>query len=256
MTLNNYGPLSTELYNLTKPIGHSIDGDIAYYQSRLKGCQRPVLEAMSGAGRLLIPLHQSGLQIEGVDASKAMLDACEKYCKSNQFNIPLYHASLEELALPKQYEAIIIPTGSFLLIENRADSLRVLERLYHHLLPGGRLILDLELPDNHFTVGTHLGTSSYDLPNGDRMTLTCTLTEVNFLEQYKANLLHYEKWRDGACIASESQRFALRWYGIEEFKLILERIGFSTISVSSDYTFGDTPTPLTSIFTFEATRPI
>lgn len=256
MTLNNYGPLSTELYNLTKPIGHSIDGDIAYYQSRLEGCKGPILEAMSGAGRLLIPLYQSGFKMEGVDASKTMLSACEGYCKTLNIHVPLYDSPLEVLDLPHRYEAIIIPTGSFLLIENRADSLRVLDRLYHHLIPGGRLILDLELPDSNFIVGTHLGTSTYELPDGDRMTLTCTLSEVNLLDQYKANLLHYEKWRDGVCIASESQRFALRWYGIEEFKLILEKIGFQAISVSSDYEFEKTPTPTTSIFTFEATRPI
>ncbi|MGR5907784.1 hypothetical protein ACT7DL_14570 [Bacillus paranthracis] len=33
------------------------------------------------------------------------------------------------------------------------------------------------------------------------------------------------------------QRFAVCWYGIEEFKLLLESIGFSNITCSADYVF-------------------
>lgn len=31
----NYGPLSTELYDFTKPVGYSLGGDIEYYLERL-----------------------------------------------------------------------------------------------------------------------------------------------------------------------------------------------------------------------------
>lgn len=42
--------------------------------------------------------------------------------------------------------AIIIPTGSFCLIENREDSINALKCFYEHLNPGGRLIVDIMLP--------------------------------------------------------------------------------------------------------------
>lgn len=45
---SNYGPLCTELYDLTKPVGFSIGGDM----ERLQGLTGKVLEAGGGSGRV------------------------------------------------------------------------------------------------------------------------------------------------------------------------------------------------------------
>ncbi len=36
---------------------------------------------------------------------------------------------------------------------------------------------------------------------------------------------------------TELQRFAMRWYGIEELKLLLKNIGFIDITCSADYVY-------------------
>lgn len=33
-----YSTLCTELYDFTKPVGYSLNGDIEYYQERLNNC--------------------------------------------------------------------------------------------------------------------------------------------------------------------------------------------------------------------------
>lgn len=76
---SNYGPLCTELYDLTKPVGYSIGGDIEYYLERLKGTEGKVLEAGAGSGRFLIPLLENGYDVEGIDYSPKMLDLCRKH---------------------------------------------------------------------------------------------------------------------------------------------------------------------------------
>lgn len=38
MMFSHYSELCTEVYDLTKPVGHSIGGDIEYYRNRLKSC--------------------------------------------------------------------------------------------------------------------------------------------------------------------------------------------------------------------------
>jgi len=157
--------------------------------------------------------------------------------------------------LPHQYEAIIIPAGSFLLIEDREQSLQALKRLYDHLLPGGRLILDLFLPDNEFKAGYTSPISTFHLPSGDMITMESTLVETSFFHQYKVSYLKYEKWREGALIQTELQRFALRWYGIEEFKLILEHIGFKDVVISADFDYGKTPDSNSGCFVYEAVKP-
>jgi ubiquinone/menaquinone biosynthesis C-methylase UbiE len=254
MSFSYYGELCTEVYDFTKKIGQSFGGDIEYYQEKLKNCKGAILEAMVGSGRVIIPLLESGLNVDGVDYSPQMLASCRQRCDERGLKPNLFEANLKELALPNKYEAIIIPAGSLLLIEKREESIEVLKRLYKHLESGGRLILDVFLPDQNFEVGTYNGTSTFTLPNGDIITMEDKLVEADLFNQYKISYLKYEKWRKGKLIQSELQRFALRWYGVEEFKLLLESIGFSDVVVSADFNYDRQPTNSNQQFVYEAVR--
>jgi hypothetical protein len=64
---------------------------------------------------------------------------------------------------------------------------------------------------------------------------------VDLLEQYTVSHLKYEKWRDGVLVRTELQRFPLRWYGLEEFELVLSSLGYAEIVVSADYEYGGRP---------------
>lgn len=48
MSFSYYGELCTEVYDLTKKIGQSFNGDLEYYHDRLIHCEGRILEAMSG----------------------------------------------------------------------------------------------------------------------------------------------------------------------------------------------------------------
>ncbi|MBP3963837.1 class I SAM-dependent methyltransferase [Paenibacillus lignilyticus] len=254
MSYSYYGKLCTEVYDLTKRVGQSLDGDLEYYQARLSSCKGRILEAMVGSGRVIIPLLEAGLLVDGVDYSPEMLESCRKRCEDRSLTVRLFEANLVELDLPDRYEAIIIPGGSFLLIENREDSIAALKRLYEHLQPGGRLLLDLFLPDTHFESGGFSGSSTFHLPDGDLITMEGKLLEASLFDQYKVSLLKYEKWRNGALIETELQRFALRWYGVHEFKLVLESIGFTDVVVSANYEFGRAPSDGKQNYAYEAIR--
>ena len=65
----------------------------------------------------------------------------------------------------------------------------------------------------------------------------------------------HEKWKDGKLSETELQRFAMRWYGVKEFKLVLERLGFTDIVISADYTYGAAPEHDRQTITFEAVKP-
>ncbi|AJS58355.1 class I SAM-dependent methyltransferase [Paenibacillus sp. IHBB 10380] len=258
MSYSHYGKLGTEVYDLTKKIGGSLDGDLEYYRDKLKSCKGRILEAMVGSGRVTIPLLESGFVVDGVDYSPEMLASCSKRCDERGLKVNLYEADLQELSLPYKYEAIIIPGGSFLLIEQRKEAIQVLQRLYEHLEPGGRLILDLFLPDNDFNsseIGKFGGIATYNLPDGDMITMESKILEADlFYNQYQVSLLKYEKWRNGKLIQTELQRFALRWYGVEEFIYILEKVGFSDVVVSADFVDGKEPTHANQKFVYEAVR--
>ncbi|WP_419883152.1 class I SAM-dependent methyltransferase [Peribacillus sp. B-H-3] len=254
MSFSYYGELCTEVYDLTKKTGQSIGGDIEFYLEKLKNCKGPILEAMVGSGRVIIPLLEAGLNVDGVDYSPEMLASCRQRCEEHELSPNLYQADLRELSLAHKYDAIIIPAGSFLLIENREDSIQVLKKIYEHLETGGRLLLDLFIPDDNLQAGSFEGTSTFHVSNGDIITLERKLVEVDFLNQYKVSYLKYEKWREGKLIQTELQRFALRWYGVEELKLVLEKIGFSEVVISADFVDGKQPTNSKQQIVYEAVK--
>jgi SAM-dependent methyltransferase len=249
MSLSSYGKLATDVYDITRPIGHSF-GDVEFYLKRLKSCTGRVLEPAVGTGRVMIPLMEAGLQMEGLDNSHEIVAICRARCAERGLQPVLYEGDMGSLSLPERYEAIIIPAGSFLLIERREESLGTLKRFREHLVPGGRLILDLELQTD-FSVGT-VSTGTVETPRGETITVESKVVEVNFLEQYSVSHMRYEKWREGELLQTEMQRFALRWYGLEEFELILKSLGFSEMVVSADYEYGKRPTRADQTFAYEA----
>ena len=248
---SSYGELSSEVYDLSKPIGHSF-GDVEYYRSRLKSCKGRILEAAVGTGRMLIPLIQAGFVVDGMDASPSMLSICRENCAKRGLAPELFEGKMQDFSLPNKYDAIIIPTGSFLLIQNREESLNALNCFYNHLVSGERLIVDLLLQSNYDM--NAVSTRTWTTPAGEAITLESKPVEINLIEQYVTTYSRYEKWRDGKLLMTEMERTSLRWFGIEEFKLVLENIGFSQVSVSSDYLFGKAPSHSKQVYTFEAER--
>ncbi|WP_313152292.1 class I SAM-dependent methyltransferase [Lacrimispora sp.] len=247
--LSYYGRLSSEVYDMDKPVGHSF-GDIEFYSDRLKSCKGPILEPATGTGRILIPLLEKGFHVEGFDSSKDMLRICHDNCKKRGLNPNLFEAKMESFSLDSKYEAIIVPSGTLLLLYKRADSIKALQNFNEHLSDGGRLIVDVLLQSD-ISKGI-VSTRTWECPNGDIITLENKIVEIDYINQYTISHGRYEKWRDGVLVQTELEYFPLRWYGVEEFRSVLESTGFKDIVISSDYKLGRYPSASEDIITFEA----
>ena len=160
--LNYYGRLSSEVYDIDKPIGYSF-GDVEFYMDRLESCKGTILEPATGTGRILIPLLEKGLNVDGFDSSKDMLKICENNCRIRDLNPKLFEAKMESFSQDTKYDAIIVPTGTFLLLHKRADSIKALKNFYKHLSNGGRLILDVFLQTD-ISIGT-VSTKTWECSN-------------------------------------------------------------------------------------------
>lgn len=248
---NFYGKLSTEVYDLDKPVGRAYR-DLEFYMERLRDCKGKILEPAVGTGRILIPLLQEGWEVHGMDRSTEMLSLCRAHCEKRGLTPLLYEEDMVSFSLSHKYEAIIVPTGSFLLIKDRSDSLQALTCFYEHLVPGGRLILDLFLQTE--LQSSYVSTRTWTNAEGELITLEEKLVEVDYIKQYTVSHLKYEKWRGKKLIQTELEYFPLRWYGVEEFREILQRIGFSEIVISANYQYGAYPTKADQVITFEAYR--
>ena len=119
--LNYYGRLSSEVYDLDKPVGRSF-GDIEFYEERLKSCEGPILEPATGTGRILIPLLEKGFDIEGFDSSQDMLRICRQNSQKRGLSPRLFEAKMESFSQAKKYKAMSLRAHFFSYIREKTPS--------------------------------------------------------------------------------------------------------------------------------------
>lgn len=249
---NRYARLASWVYNLDKPVGRSF-GDVEYYRKRLEPCRGAVLEPAVGNGRVFVPLLEAGFAIEGFDASEEMLAYCREECRSRNLSARLTRQTFEDFRYESAFSAIVVPAGSFQLLADAASAKTVLRRFFDHLAPGGKLLLDLD------SIGAFLEPAgpvrSWTAPDGDLLTLTEQRVETDHVAQTTLTHLRYDHWRDGRLLESELDLFRLRWWGVEEFSLVLRDAGFADVVVSGNYEHGRQPRNGDDSISFEAYRP-
>ncbi len=245
-----YGPLCTEAYDITKPIGGEYP-DVPYYIKHLSQIGGRILEAMVGTGRLLIPLLEAGLNVEGIDTSADMLSICRKHCAARGVNPALYEGSVENLHLTGKFNAIAVSFGSFMLLE-RTAAIATLQAFARHLEPHGRIFIDLELPIEDFKTENFVKQRSpITCPDGSIILLQST-SRIDWLNQLNTTVIRYEKWKDTKLVATELQDFPLHWFGRDEFIMCLQENGYKDITLCANYTDGLQPTSYKDTLCFSA----
>lgn len=234
--LNRYGRLCAEVYDLDKPTGSLFD--TAYYTARLKDLDGPVLEAGVGTGRLMIPLMEAGIDMEGFDASPDMLAICAARASARGLDPRLTRARMQDFAYDRAFAAIIVPASSFILVDDFDEALAVLDRFRAHLAPGGLLLMDVPPLDFFEAPG---GERSWTAANGDLITLRSSRAEIDVIGQRRVNHDRYERWRGGQLVETEIERFAYRVWGMRELTYALGEAGFSAVEISADYRPGRKP---------------
>jgi SAM-dependent methyltransferase len=230
-----YGPLLTEAYDLDKPEAPA--EELAYYRHHVERCGEPVLEAMCGSGRFLVPLLEADIDIDGFDASPHMLGACAAKCAGRGLRASLYEQTLHELELPRRYRFIFAGGASFGLIVDIREVEESLRRLHDHLLPGGNLLLEVETP-RAAPANAESGQvppRRWTRPDG-----------AEIVQHYRGSYdpetktqrgtLSYELWVSGERVLVEENAWVLRYWEPEGFAAQLGRTGFEVVRSIDPYT--------------------
>jgi SAM-dependent methyltransferase len=250
--LNRYGSIAAEIYDIDKP--YFALPDTRFHLERFQGFERPILEPACGSGRTLIPFLQAGLDIAGFDPSLEMLDRCRARAAEAGFAPDLSRQRYEDFAYDRRFGAILIPVGSFTLIDDFAVAVGVLRRFHDHLEPGGVLVIDLQ--GLNFLASTQAkDRRRWTAPNGDLLTLEGDRVVTDWLRQRAEMSYRYERWRDHTLVETQIDVMAQRYWGLDEFRLALEAAGFADVTVTGGYDRSRGPRQADRVWTFEAARP-
>jgi cyclopropane fatty-acyl-phospholipid synthase-like methyltransferase len=225
-----YGTLGTLFHDADTPRASPVE--VAWYAARLPRDAGLVLEAMSGSGRLLVPLLDEGFQVHGVDISEARIASCEKRIAASGYKTQLFRQDVAALNLPSRYAAAFISAGSFQALTDPVAALDALLRIRAHLVDPGVLLLDLFVPAG---VAHPPGAPFVEI----RLVKPAEDTQIGLRSEIFIDVpmrridmrQRYERRERRVITAREDERRALTWYSEEEATTLLNDAGYREVAI-------------------------
>jgi SAM-dependent methyltransferase len=176
----------------------------------------PVLDAGCGTGRLLVPLRDAGLDVDGCDVSEDMIARCRERAPEARLWVTPLHA----LDPPRRYASIVC-SGVLGLGSTREQDEQALRRLHDALLPGGTLVLDNE--EKPFTWQVR----SWSTPGPGPIALSTRVDEVDEADRCVSLTIRAET-PDGR---REEHSLTMRQWYRDELVPLMRDAGFAAVDV-------------------------
>ncbi len=238
-TDNFYDP---ELYDARS---QGVPGDVEFFLGLAKDADNaghPVLELATGTGRVAIPITRAGVRVVGLDASKEMLAEAAKK-SSGLDNVRWVHGDMKAFDLPERFGLAFIPFRSFQHLLTVRDQIACLECIFRHLVPGGRIALDVFNPDI-VIMGQWLGEKrggirrrgeDYVSPKTERVVKAWETREYYPAEQeLESTFIDEELDDEGAVISRVYRGLRLRYVFRYEMEHLLARAGLEIEDLFGD----------------------
>jgi SAM-dependent methyltransferase len=222
--------------------------EVPYFQRFVERDGQPALDVACGTGRLLIPYLRAGLDVDGCDISADMVEHCRDKAAREGLRPALFVQPMYELTPPRRYRTIFV-CGGFGLGSTRTQDAEALRRLHDVLLPGGTLLIDVEVPyagAKQWRYWTSEGRRALpeELPpprerrlvsDGAEYTLRGRVVDLDPLEQRVTLVMHAERWRSRELEVVEDRTLTINLYFPNELVLLLERAGFTDVRIEGDH---------------------
>jgi SAM-dependent methyltransferase len=219
--------------------------DASFYLEEAKSTAGPVLELGCGTGRLMIPLVETGLEIHGLDASAAMLEAAkhkrDQLSSETAKRMHLHLGDMAQFDLKQKFAFIYIAFRSFQILSTPEIQRQCLACIHKHLTSRGKLIINLFDPRYDMIMPgrqeSTQPTREFVHPvSGNRVVVETLERIVDPLGQ-----TFEERWRftengpDGDTLRQEEEHLKLRWTFRYEMRHLVESCGFVVEAEYSDF---------------------
>lgn len=214
------------------------DGDLPCFRTLAREARGPVLDLPCGTGRVLLPLLQEGIDIEGVDLSTAMLDCLRQKAEALGLRPRVHQASFTDFRLDRQFALIVCPYNSFAHNLTTDDQIESLRRFREHLLPGGLLVIDSFFPSKQYSDTDQLRVLEGEITDprtGHR--LRCydsrRMDRVKQIQHSDNEIEEFDT--TGRLVATHRNSTDARWTYKAEMELLLRHIGFARWEIYAGY---------------------
>lgn len=204
--------------------------DVAFYVQEATKVAGPVVELGVGSGRVALPVARAGQQVIGVDASHAMLTEGARRAAQHGVadKITWLHGDMRSFVADPRVSLVMIPFRSFLHLTTSDDQLAALDAIKRSLIPGGRLILNLFVPDPR-VIATNDGARRLQADFIDERGRRCEVWAISSYggaEQTLSVRAILEVYEGGRPIDMVETELTLRMVYRYEMEHLLARAGF------------------------------
>ena len=103
------------------------------------------LEFAIGTGRVAVPLLERGVPVTGIELSSAMLDQLRT--KADEATIPVIVGDMTTATAPGRYTLVYLVYNTISNLLSQAEQVACFRNAARHLLPGGRFVIELWVPE-------------------------------------------------------------------------------------------------------------
>ncbi len=217
--------------------------DISFWIDTAKRFGPKVLELACGTGRLLIPIAEKAIQIDGIDFSPGMIKECRKKIEINNLTdkINVFDGNMADFNLPeKDYGLIFIAFRSFMHLFTQEEQISCLNSISKHLSGNGRLFINVYAPRFDLLIHEkdeeYIEKNSFILPNGNSVKKYERFLVGDIPNQIQRSEYLFEEYnKSGELVKKAAIPMTTRYTFPFEMKLLLEKCGFKRINLYGDY---------------------
>jgi SAM-dependent methyltransferase len=236
-------PFVAEFYDYVVP--YRDRQDVEFFVELARESKGPVLEIGCGTGRVLIPTARAGIEIVGLDTSAAMLAVCrQKLAREGdkvRARVHLLEGDMRAFDLGREFRLVTIPFRPFQHLPTIEDQRACLGCIHRHLVPGGRLVLDIFNPSlAYLTEDRYLDELQnvepvFTMPDGRKVLRRHRIVSRDLFNQLQeVEMVYCVTYPDGR-EERLSHRFRMRYLFRFEAEHLLARSGFEVEQVYADY---------------------
>jgi SAM-dependent methyltransferase len=229
--------------------------DQAFYEQRLRANGGRALEVACGTGRLLLPLARDGLDVEGIDTSRDMLDRLRAKAQAMHLAPVLHMAPMQDFDLPGRYRTVFVPAASFGILVEPDEVRAALACFLRACEPGGEVLVPVgEASAGDQPIADWRERRNVHVPEYDAQVVIHERAAYEDDCRIQRWFLRYTVDRPGRPQEVFFREHRLRHYRPEEFAAPLAETGFEGIAVRRGYT-GPESSDADDDLVFSARRP-
>ena len=105
----------------------------------------PALELGVGTGRIALPLAERGVEVQGIDASEAMVARLRAKPGGDEVRVTI--GSFADFALEDRFPLVFVVFNTFFALTSPEEQGRCFRAVARHLTPGGAFVIEAFVPD-------------------------------------------------------------------------------------------------------------